>query len=107
MQEIISSNSSKHIRELGRKIKGFDQTIWDSAKYDIVKRGVYLKFTTHNDLKNILLKTGDNIIAEAAWYDRIWGIGISVEDAYSGKPWRGENLLGKILMDVRDELSQQ
>jgi predicted NAD-dependent protein-ADP-ribosyltransferase YbiA (DUF1768 family) len=33
----------------------------------------------------------------------VWGIGVSVENAKKGMKWNGLNLLGKVLMEVRDE----
>ncbi len=61
------------------------------------------------ELRQILLATGDKIIVEAADYDRIWGIGYSCENesstqiALENKDKWGENLLGKLLMKLRDE----
>ena len=54
-----------------------------------------LKFTTHADLRDKLLATGDTPLEEGnTWGDRTWGV-------YQGQ---GDNRLGKILMKVRDEL---
>ena len=41
---------------------------------------------------------------EAAKNDRIWGVGIGVEEAQAGKKWRGCNILGEALMSVRAQL---
>ena len=53
-----------------------------------------------------MLSTGNAILAEASPYDNIWGIGIDRETAMkeSVEQWRGENLLGFALMEVRDWL---
>ena len=53
-----------------------------------------------------IVDTGDKILVEASPYDRIWGIGLSAThpDAKNPAKWKGENLLGKVLMDVRNEL---
>lgn len=60
------------------------------------------------ELKEILLATGDRIIVEASPYDRIWGVGLSEEDddLYTGN-WKGQNLLGKALMEVRDKFQMK
>ena len=57
-------------------------------------------------MRDILLRTGDRIIVEASPYDRIWGVGLDVEDPriLDENQWQGQNLLGKALMDVRTEL---
>ncbi len=58
-------------------------------------------------LKNLLLSTGDKILAEACPYDKIWGIGLDANhpDSTDQSKWKGDNLLGKILMQIREELS--
>jgi len=48
-----------------------------------------------------LLGTGEKTLVEAAPTDRVWGIGIGVDDARRGARWNGENLLGKALMGAR------
>ena len=45
----------------------------------------------------------EKTLVEASPYDNIWGIGISVKDAFEGKEWQGNNLLGKLLTKLRDE----
>ena len=61
----------------------------------------------NEDLKYKLLSTGDKLLAEASPYDKIWGIGLSGDEivAWNTETWKGTNLLGKILMRVRDELN--
>lgn len=57
-------------------------------------------------IKNILISTKDSILVEASPYDKIWGIGMSANNENIENPllWRGLNLLGFALMEVRDEL---
>ena len=96
----------KAYKELGRKVKGFNQTVWDKNKVQIVKMGCILKFTQNSNLKDILLKTKGTQLVEASPYDRIWGVGLSEDDEriHDSKNWKGLNLLGKILDEVREEL---
>ena len=60
----------------------------------------------NEDLKKRLLNTGNDILAECAVQDKIWGIGLSMKDVnrWDMEKWRGENLLGFALMLVREEL---
>lgn len=104
--EILNAESPKEAKDLGRKIKNFDHQLWDQQKYGIVKRGNFLKFSQNQDLKDFLLSTEDKILVEASPYDKIWGIGMPESDPKAENPthWRGENLLGFALMEVRDEL---
>lgn len=68
---------------------------------------LYHKFRQNYDLKVYLLMTKDSILAEASPYDRVWGIGLGLRypERLDYSKWRGENLLGKVLMDVRKQLA--
>ena len=105
-KKIIECNEPQQIKELGRKVQGFDQDIWDRFKYSIVLNGNWLKFSQNRDLREYLISTGDSILVEASPYDNIWGIGFSADSPKAMNPfkWRGKNLLGFALMEVRDEL---
>lgn len=81
-----------------------DYKKWNDIKYKIVFEGNYYKFSQNPELAEILLATGDRILAEASATDKYWGIGLSKKDALV-KEWKGENLLGKVLMDVRGSIS--
>lgn len=104
--KIITSDDPKEIKKLGRQIKNFNQAEWDKNKREIVTCGNYLKFTQDNELRHYLLATGNDIIVEASPVDTIWGVGLAETDAEIKNPllWKGENLLGFSLMDVREQL---
>lgn len=104
--EIIKTNDPHAAKKLGRKVKNFIPKIWDEKKYEIVKRGNMAKFSQNNDLKTYLLNTKQRIIVEASPVDRIWGIGMSQDNVRINNPmhWKGDNLLGYALMEVRDAL---
>ena len=61
-----------------------------------MKSVLFAKFTQHEDLKAILLSTGNALLIEASKTDAFWGI---------GEKGNGKNMLGRLLMQVRDELS--
>ena len=105
----MSASDPKSYKSLGRKIKGFDAAVWDSHKYNIVVEGNKAKFSQNPLLRNYLLSTGNAVLVEASPYDRIWGIGMYESQARSGSvdSWKGENLLGYALMEVRDWLNNQ
>lgn len=65
------------------------------------------KFGQHADLRQYLLSTAGRVLVEASPRDRIWGIGLGREHADAERPdaWRGLNLLGFALMDVRERLA--
>ncbi|GGX02734.1 NADAR family protein [Aquimarina muelleri] len=107
LDEIIKVSHPMEAKKLGRKIKNFDPKIWDAHKYKIVKQGNLHKFSQHKDLAEFLLSTKQEIIVEASPNDNIWGIGMAQDNKNAQNPnlWKGNNLLGFALMEVRDELS--
>ena len=108
--EILDMTPAKNIpldcKKLGRRIKNFDDTIWTAKSYDAMVTAVYKKFSQNPILLQQLLDTNDRILVEASPYDKIWGIGMSEQhaDAQDMSKWQGQNLLGKVLMDIRKEL---
>ena len=98
----VKENEPKKMKRHGRKVKNFDDSKWDTSKKEIVMMGNILKFSQNEELKQMLLNTNNMELIEASPRDNIWGIGISKEKALNGEKWKGKNLLGKILMEVRD-----
>lgn len=74
---------------------------WSKTKFDRMKRILLCKFTQHQDLQDLLLSTGNKRLVEVATVDnavnRLWG-------EVNGK---GENKLGVLLMEVREEIRQK
>ncbi|MCI8408617.1 MAG: NADAR family protein [Lachnospiraceae bacterium] len=107
-QQILQCSDPKQIKALGRKVRNFDEEVWNEVKYSIVLNGNYRKFTQNKELREFLLSTGDSIIVEASPYDGIWGIKMKQTDENILNPlkWKGENLLGFALMEVRDEIQR-
>ena len=105
-KQIMEATDPKQMKALGRKVKNFKEKIWLKLRYSVVLNGNYLKFAQNKDMRDILLSTGDKILVEASPLDIIWGIGYSKNNAEAAIPqnWRGSNLLGFALMEVRDDL---
>lgn len=106
LQSILNSKSPAEAKKLGRQVQHFDPAVWDREKFDLVKTGNLHKFTQHPDLQDFLKNTGDRVIVEASPVDPVWGIGLAKNDPDIENPakWKGENLLGFALMEVRDLL---
>lgn len=102
--KIMAADSPREYKTIGRKIKGFNQDVWDKHKYDIVYKGNYAKFSQNEALRHFLEHTEDKILVEASPFDEIWGIKMSMDNLDINNPekWNGQNLLGFVLMDVRD-----
>ena len=105
-EKVLTKTSPKDVKDLGRQIKNFDAVVWDSQKYQIVKGGNYLKFSQNESLKQFLIQTKNKVLVEASPADAIWGLGMAEDNMKIKNPseWRGENLLGFALMEVRNEL---
>lgn len=102
--KIIRVKSPAEAKVLGRHVRDFDDTVWNAKRFDIVVKGNLEKFTQNKDLKEFLLNTKDRILVEASPVDRIWGIGLTAGSDKAENPnrWEGLNLLGFVLMEVRD-----
>jgi ribA/ribD-fused uncharacterized protein len=87
-------------------VRGFDQDRWAAARYGIVVAGKLAKFGQHPDLRGFLRWTGRKVLVEASPYDRSWGIGMTATNPGTARPsrWRGLNLLGFALTQVREHL---
>jgi ribA/ribD-fused uncharacterized protein len=106
-QQIMASYSPMEQKKLGRKVAGFDAETWNATRYGIVVEGNKAKFIQNPPLGEYLLSTRDKILVEASPKDTIWGIGLSKEDEDAIHPnrWKGQNLLGFALMEVRDYIA--
>lgn len=106
--QIMNCTEPFKMKQYGRLVTNFDQDIWDNKKYDIMRTGLYCKFSQNKDLKKLLLSTENKFIGECNKFDKIWGTGLTVFDMinnnYDIDNLPGYNLLGKLLIDVRKEL---
>jgi N-glycosidase YbiA len=67
---------------------------WEAVKDDVMREAVRAKFQQHVTLREQLLATGNAILVEHTENDSYWG---------DGGDGSGKNMLGRILMEVRDE----
>ncbi len=78
-------------RDRKKKLRGD----WESVKVSVMRQAVRAKFTQHEDIRAILLATGDATLVEHTENDAYWG---------DGGDGSGKNMLGRILMQIREEL---
>jgi len=104
---VMASRSPAEAKKLGRAVQRFDDAVWERARFDIVVRANVAKFSQNPAMRDYLLGTGDRVLVEASPVDRIWGIGMAADDekALNPRMWRGLNLLGFALVEVRARLA--
>ena len=104
--KILEPDDVADIKALGRGVSGYDDHYWNGVRQVIVYEGLVAKFSQNEDLKKRLLYNGNDILAECAVKDRVWGIGLSMNDPdrQDISKWKGQNLLGYALMMVRGKL---
>jgi len=104
--KIMFSNSPHEQKELGKKVKNFNEKKWAEVRKSIVYDGNLAKYSQNNSFKFLLFKTAGTTLVEASPRDRIWGIGLSKNDsrALNRELWLGLNLLGEVLTQVREDL---
>ncbi len=81
-EKILASEDPSEIKRLGRtRFLEFNADTWEKTCYTIVKRAICAKFEQNADLLNLLLDTGEKILAECSEKDTKWGIGIAIDEA--------------------------
>lgn len=105
-QRVLDDDRPAVVKKLGREVAGFDDALWQQARFALIVEGSLHKFRAHPALREWLLATGDLVLVEASPTDRIWGIGLAADDDAANDPrrWRGLNLLGFALMQARATL---
>lgn len=96
-QKIRKANTPVLATQMGRNRKLKLRPDWEKVKDSVMYDAIKAKFTQHQELKALLLATGDATLIEHTENDSYWG------DGGNGK---GQNKLGRILMQVREELNR-
>jgi len=123
--KILLAKEPSTIKSLEAQITNFDQNVWLTCEYQELFEGNYLKFKQNDCERYALYETYEGLMLYASPYDRRWGIGMSEKEIQStsmvevynvltnGSKTIGtnivgaDNLLGKVLMDVRHKLKHE
>jgi ribA/ribD-fused uncharacterized protein len=97
-ERVRRAKTPKEAKRLGRSRQLPLRENWEEVKEEVMRRAVQRKFETHDDLREWLLLTGDEELVESSPFDYYWGCGADGS---------GLNRLGQILMEVRDQLSEE
>jgi N-glycosidase YbiA len=93
LEEIRLAKTPKQAAMMGRDRRLPLRPDWEQVKDDVMRKAVLKKFQTHVDIREILLSTGDEELVENAPGDYYWGC---------GKDGTGKNMLGIIVMEIRE-----
>ena len=103
---IMNTADPAEHKRLGRSVRNFVAESWNIHSVKAVLRANLAKFGQNAHLGRLLLNTGNKILVEASPFDKIWGAGCGsyADEAQAPASWRGKNLLGHVLMQVRKTL---
>mmetsp|Transcript_139328 Transcript_139328/g.253422 ORF Transcript_139328/g.253422 Transcript_139328/m.253422 type:complete len:497 (-) Transcript_139328:73-1563(-) len=103
--KIARTSDLREVRNQGRSICPVKNQLWDTIVCSLAFEVVLQKFRKIPSIQGMLLGTGDTLIAESS-RDQLWGVDLAQGDNSISTPseWRGINLLGWALMEVRDVL---
>lgn len=93
--DIINARSAHDAFKIAQERKGERRKDWDEVKVDIMREILRAKVAQHEYVKRKLLATGNHELVEDSWRDDFWGWGPNKD---------GQNMLGKLWMEIREEL---
>ncbi len=106
---IMRADTARECYRQGRNLEQKrDVSSWRQQKAtEVMYKGLTAKFSQSTYLKHFLLYTEDKTLIEANPNDRYWSCGLGLKNPLvaSKEDWRGENVLGNLLMKVRGDLS--
>ena len=98
IQVIRETQTPMEAAQIGRNRTLKLRCDWEEVKRQVMWQGVLTKFLTHTEIQSILLNTGEELIVEDSPTDYYWGC---------GQDRTGQNQLGQILMNARQEIRQR
>ena len=106
-EEVLLETDPKEIRHIGSNIEGYDHETWKEIHEEVLMEGLRAKFSSNKEAQEYLVSTGDKVIGEGS-SNLIFGIGIHISDekVLSVENWTGANILGKLLMEIREQIKQ-
>ena len=99
----MASTDPVEQHSLGKKVKNYDEGEWHKLDKDVMREGLIAKFMQNGLLASTLKDTGESILYECNPHDSYWGNGTSFAK-FNVSQIKGQNHLGKLLVEVRSEL---
>ncbi len=94
-EAIYQAKTARQAIALSRTCARLCRADWEQVRDDIVARALRYKFAAHDELRNCLLATGEELLIYNAPHEYYWGC---------GRDNSGSNRLGHLLMTVRASL---
>lgn len=95
-------------KHCGRWVQGYDDKKWAEVRYNIMRDVNFAKYSQYEPFKNRILNPefDGKTFVEASPSDGIWGIKMSIKEkgVLDERNWKGQNLLGKAITEVREKL---
>lgn len=104
---ILASNNPAHAKQLSRSLlQGYDEERWKLVRTTYMHEAVRAKFKYSQIARKLLLSYDINTeFIEFSPWDAFWGVTCTNEKQLSKyKDWPGQNMMGQILMRVRQEI---
>lgn len=96
--EILRARSAHDAFKIAERNKALVRLDWKDVRVDIMRCILCAKADQHEYVRRKLLATGDRLLVENSWRDSFWGWGPNQD---------GENMLGKLWMQIRHQLRAQ
>ena len=95
INKILACDTPKEASNIGRDRNNKKKDDFD--KLSVMYQGLYLKFSQNKDIRSKLIETRNKTIREMSVKESYWGVGPNLD---------GENHIGKLLMQVRDNIKK-
>lgn len=103
--QVLTATTPQEAKKAGNRAGHSHE--WDLCKQDRLKAIVQAKFNQHHGLRDKLVATGCTHLIEAT-YDPFWGAGAPITACrLRDGTWRGRNVFGQILDQVRTEMRRE
>lgn len=102
-ERIKKETNPAKAKKLGRLVKNYNDAEWEKARYAYMYKVNLAKYTQNSLFFETLMNTKELVLVETNGNDRVWGIGLYASDdrVLDEDKWKGRNLLGNVLMDIR------
>ena len=103
-RKICYTSDPREIKRLGSSVTVANRNTWNTVKSNLMLELVRAKYTQNEDLKKLLLETGNRKLGETG-RDSFFSIGLPLThpDVLNSAKWKSENQLGKALETVRHD----